>query len=224
MDQPFPLITEYPFDVSYQPLKTIIYIHQVVAGLYVAGQLSSNIFMALLLWLASARIEILTDELRKTTDVFHLVKCIKKHHYLLKFATETAIAARPFALTTICCSTTSMVILGILLLINRSKLLIIKYIGLVLTGLSEVFAYTWPAEQLIYTSQDVAQAAFDIAWYDQSIKVQKCIQIIIRRSQKPITVAIACLMPTLSLNYFASYCSTIISFFTTFRAFLDDDE
>ncbi|KAM0726990.1 hypothetical protein ACS0PU_007151 [Formica fusca] len=45
-----------------------------------------------------------------------------------------------------------------------------------------------------------------------------------QRSQNPVTIAIPCVMPTLSLNYFASYCSTIISFFTTFRAFLNEEE
>ncbi|KAM0726989.1 Odorant receptor 22c [Formica fusca] len=116
-----------------------------------------------------------------------------------------------------------MVILCLLLLTNRSMILVLKCSGLVVSGLSEVFMYTWPAEHLIYMSQDVGQAAFDMSWYDRSIEIRNCIQIIMQRSQKPVTVAIPCVMPTLSLNYFASYCSTIISFFTTFRAFLNEE-
>lgn len=84
MDQPFPLLIEYPFDAHHQPLRTILYIHQVIVGIHVSGQLCSNVFMALLLWFASARFEILTEELRKTTDIYHLAKCIRKHQHLLK--------------------------------------------------------------------------------------------------------------------------------------------
>ncbi|XP_072766237.1 odorant receptor 13a-like [Anoplolepis gracilipes] len=222
MDQPFPTLAEYPFNVYYQPLRTIIYMHQVVVGIHVTGQLCTNVFMALLLWFASARFDILTEELRKTTDIYHLAKCIRKHQYLIEYANEIVIATRPFALTTVCCSTVCMIIVCLLILTNQSLVLITKYATFGMSCLSEVFMYTWPAEHLIFTSQNVAQAAFDTPWYDQSSQVRKCIQIIIRKSQKPITVAIACIMPTLSLNYFASYCSTIVSFFTTFRAFLND--
>ncbi|XP_029660141.1 odorant receptor 67c-like [Formica exsecta] len=204
MDQPFPLLIEYPFDAHHQPLRTILYIHQVIVGIHVSGQLCSNVFMALLLWFASARFEILTEELRKTTDIYHLAKCIRKHQHLLKYANEAVLAARPFALTTVCCSTICMVILCLLLLTNRSMILVLKCFGLVVSGLSEVFMYTWPAENLIYMSQDVGQAAFDMSWYDQSIEIRNCIQIIMQRSQKPVTIAIPCVMPTLSLNYFAS--------------------
>ncbi|XP_024873155.1 uncharacterized protein LOC112455444, partial [Temnothorax curvispinosus] len=107
--QSFPTLTEYPFDVSHQPLKTIIYIHQSAAGILVAAQLCINPFMALLLWFATARFEILTEELGKITNAYQLFKCIKEHQELLKYTEEVAIAARPFALTTVYCSTVSMI-------------------------------------------------------------------------------------------------------------------
>ncbi|XP_011706198.1 PREDICTED: uncharacterized protein LOC105461401, partial [Wasmannia auropunctata] len=84
MQQPFPTLAEYPFDVFYQPLRTIIYLQQCMAGLYMAAQLCTNIFMALLLWFASIRFEILSEELKKATDLYSLFQCIKKHQELLK--------------------------------------------------------------------------------------------------------------------------------------------
>lgn len=82
--QTFPTLAEYPFDVFYQPLKTIIYIQQSIAGIILAGQLCTNIFMGLLLWFASARFEILTEELEKATNIYEVYKCIKKHQELLE--------------------------------------------------------------------------------------------------------------------------------------------
>ncbi|XP_011706546.1 PREDICTED: uncharacterized protein LOC105461732, partial [Wasmannia auropunctata] len=80
--RPFPTLAEYPFNVSYQPLKTIIYIHQSMVGIMMAAQLSTNVFISLLLWFASARFEILSEELKKATDFYSLFQSIKKHQEL----------------------------------------------------------------------------------------------------------------------------------------------
>lgn len=84
MHQPFPTLSEYPFDVSYQPLKTIIFIQQSMSGIITSAQLCMNIFMALLLWFATAKFDILIEELRNVTNVYELIMCIKKHQKLLK--------------------------------------------------------------------------------------------------------------------------------------------
>jgi len=84
MHQPFPTLAEYPFDVSYQPLKTLIFMQQSMTGILMAGQLCTNIFVTLLLWFATARFEILIEELRDVTNVYQLFKCIKKHQELYK--------------------------------------------------------------------------------------------------------------------------------------------
>lgn len=53
-------------------------------------------------------------------------------------------------------------------------------------------------------SSEVGQAAFNTQWYKLSIAIHKSLQIIMQKAQKPIVVAIPCLMPSLSLNYYAS--------------------
>jgi len=83
MQQPFPSMSEYPFDVYYEPLKTIIYLHQVIVGFIVAGLLCLNTFISLLLWFASARFEILIEELKTVTNVYQLIDCIKQHQKIL---------------------------------------------------------------------------------------------------------------------------------------------
>ncbi|XP_077271031.1 odorant receptor 4-like isoform X1 [Temnothorax americanus] len=223
-EQTFPTLAEYPFDVSHEPLKTIIYIHQSAAGIIIAGQLCINSFMALLLWFATARFEILTEELGKITNAYQLFKCIKEHQELLKYAEEVAIAARPFALTTVYCSTFSSICVFLEFITNQPIAIILQGLVMVAAGLSEVFMYCWPAEYLIHMNNNVAEAAFDMLENNHFIELWKCLQIIIMRSQKPIKIAIPCLMPALSLNYFTAYLSTILSYFTTLRVVMDDDK
>ncbi|KYN19136.1 hypothetical protein ALC57_08492 [Trachymyrmex cornetzi] len=202
--QPFPTAAEYPFDVSYQPLKTIIFIQQSMAGIIVAGQLCINVYMALLLWFASARFEMLTEELEKTTNVYQLFKCIEKHQKLLKYAKEVTICAGPFAFVTICCSTVGSIVIFLLFISHQPILLIFQFFGMGVIGISEVFMYNWPAEHLMYTSKHVAEIAFHMLENNHLIKMWKCLQIIIMRSQKPVTVSMPCFLPILSLNYFTS--------------------
>jgi len=85
LDEPLPAPAEFPFDASYQPLRAITYMHQIVVGLFIAAHLCVNAFMALLLWLASARFNLLTEELRTITNIYDFAKCIEKHQQLLEY-------------------------------------------------------------------------------------------------------------------------------------------
>ncbi|XP_071565725.1 uncharacterized protein [Temnothorax nylanderi] len=210
-EQTFPTLAEYPFDVSYQPLKTIIYIQQSAAGVLIAGQLCTNVFMALLLWFATARFEILSVELGKATNINQLYKCIKKHQELLEYSKEVALVVRPFAFTSVYCSTISIIIIFLLFVTKQPVAVTYLCFGLFLTCILEVFMYTWPAEHLMLMCHNVAHAAFSILENSHLInlvEIRKCLQIIIMRSQKPVKISIPCLLPTLSLNYFSSVRSS----------------
>ncbi|XP_025156086.1 odorant receptor 13a-like [Harpegnathos saltator] len=222
LDQPFPTPTDFPFDTSRQPLRAIIYVHQIIVGLQVAANLSVNVFMALLLWLASARFRLLTEDLRGTTNIYDFEKCIEKHQYLLKYASEITLTVRPFALGTVLFSTMALLVIGLIIIAGASLQLKIQLILIVFSALSEVFMYAWPAEHLIHISSDVAQAAFEMEWYDESDNLRKNVQMVILRSQKPIIVALPCGLPSLSLRYYASYLSTIFSYFTTMRLIFEE--
>jgi len=49
LDEPLPAPAEFPFDASYQLLRAITYMHQIVVGLFIAAHLCVNAFVALLL-------------------------------------------------------------------------------------------------------------------------------------------------------------------------------
>lgn len=81
----FPLVIKYPFPVDQQPLRAIVYFHHSL-GIYQAYcQVSSNVFLALLLWFTSARFEILSNKFRMATKYSDWKKCINEHQELLKY-------------------------------------------------------------------------------------------------------------------------------------------
>lgn len=85
LDEPLPAPADFPFDASRQPLRAITYMHQIVVGLQIAAHLCVNAFMALLLWLASARFKLLIEDLRTITNIYDFMKCIEKHQLLLEY-------------------------------------------------------------------------------------------------------------------------------------------
>ncbi|XP_070511905.1 uncharacterized protein [Cardiocondyla obscurior] len=121
LDQYFPTNAEYPFNVYHQPIKSIIFIQQTIACIQGAAQLCMNIFIALLLWFASARFEILVEKLQEVTNLYELKECIQEHQNLLKYTEEVVILVRPFALSTICLSTIALIIVGLILLTASSS-------------------------------------------------------------------------------------------------------
>ncbi|XP_018343199.1 PREDICTED: odorant receptor 4-like [Trachymyrmex septentrionalis] len=224
LDQPLPTAAEFPFDTSHQPLRAITYIHQIIVGLIISAHLCVNAFMALLVWLASARFKLLTEEFRTITNIYNLAKCIKKHQKLIEYTGEVALTVRPFAMVTVLFSTIALITFGLVFVVKVPLSLKIQCILLSSCALLEVFMYAWPAEHLIHVSTNVAQAAFETDWCAKSEYLKKNLQMVILRSQKPILVVLPCGLPSLSLRYYASYLSTIFSYFTTMRIMFEEKE
>lgn len=84
-----PLVIKYPFPVDQQPLRAIVYLHHTF-GIYQGYcQVSSNVFLALLLWFTSARFEILSHKFRTATKYSDWEKCIKEHQELLQYVNSS---------------------------------------------------------------------------------------------------------------------------------------
>jgi len=57
---------------------------------------------------------------------------------------------------------------------------------------------------LTFQSNDVGHAGYESSWYSKEVSLQKDLLYIVSRCQHPVTLAVPCMLPTLSLDYFAS--------------------
>ncbi|XP_018400926.1 PREDICTED: uncharacterized protein LOC108778294 [Cyphomyrmex costatus] len=73
-------------------------------------------------------------------------------------------------------------------------------------------------------STNVAHAAYESIWYDGKVDFQKNFLHALLRAQQPLTVNVPCMLPTVSLNYYASYVSTAFSYLATFRIILEESD
>ncbi|XP_017760962.1 PREDICTED: uncharacterized protein LOC108551336 [Eufriesea mexicana] len=102
---------------------------------------------------------------------------------------------------------------------NSSVIVKVQFIGVIMTVLTEVYMYTWPADHMKDTSENLSRSAYDITWYKQSVRMQKDILNILVY-QKPVVISIRCVMPELTLEYFCSYLSNAFSIFASMRTLL----
>ncbi|XP_076237905.1 uncharacterized protein LOC143181408 [Calliopsis andreniformis] len=216
ISQPFPTNAEYPFPVNHEPLATIIFLHQALVGMQCAAHVCVNIFGALLLLFAAARFEILTMELRSIMDIRDLIKCLKKYHRVKRYAQEVTNAVRFIALITIAMCGVAIVLCGINCIGKQPFMVKVQFLCVAGTGLLEVFMCVLPADHLLDISKNITQEVYESKWYEQTLKMQRNVLFMLM-PQKPVTVKVRCVIPTLSLSYFCSYISNVFSLFTALR-------
>ncbi|XP_025074388.1 odorant receptor 4-like [Pogonomyrmex barbatus] len=223
LSQPFPIEVDYPFDVNKQPLRTIIYLHHAMAVYQSYVQVSSNIFVALLLWFVAARFDILSQKFQKISSISEFMMCVQLHQQLLRYAKNVTMTIRYIALSSIGFSTVAVVFSGLTFLSRQPFAIKIQFFTVGASALIEVFVCAWPAEYLLRTSFNVAQAAYESLWYNQDVIFQKKLCFILLKSQVPVALSVYSILPTISLQYYASYVSTAFSYLTTFRIILSDE-
>ncbi|KAL6263898.1 hypothetical protein P5V15_003979 [Pogonomyrmex californicus] len=224
-DQSFPTDSRYPFNVEYEPVKSIIFLHEIIVIWQCFSIVCHCCFIGLLILFAAARFDILSQQFRKVTNIHDITVCIRQHIKLLRYAQEVITAVRSLILTVIIICTWVIIASGLTIVGKSTFADKVQFMILCITGLMEVYACAWPADHLIDASTNVAQAVYELLWYDQNKIIQKNVCFILLRSQTPMIVSISIILPTLSLQYYASYVSTALSYLMTLRiVFLENDE
>ncbi|XP_011876332.1 PREDICTED: odorant receptor 85f-like isoform X2 [Vollenhovia emeryi] len=201
---PFPIDIEYPFSVDYQPLKIIIYIHHILLIYQSYTQVCSNIFIALLLWFVSARCDILSNRFRAVTKITELRACITEHQELLWYGRKVTLSVRYVMLASLAVSTVVIIFTGCTFLSRQPMSVKSTFLIFFVSSLAKVYLCAWPADHLLSASTNVAHAAYDSMWYDGKVDFQKNFVHTLLRAQQPIAVNVPCMLPTVSLNYYAS--------------------
>ncbi|XP_008546952.1 odorant receptor 49b-like [Microplitis demolitor] len=224
MPQPFPNVAEYPFPVDGHPTFEIIYMQQSIATIHCMSIPVFDCQIALLLWYAGARLELLGDEFQKVADNQQFIACVKKHQYLLWFIQEIIMSSRYILATTVVMCTIAVITSGVHIVGNEPVADKVPFVILSM-GLSAVlYLCAWPSEHLAQMCENIGNSLYHSSWIKNTKELNKSIFIVIQRSQKPATIEVAGILPMLSLPYYATFLSKTFSYFTTLRVVLDKME
>lgn len=84
LPQSLPTFAVYPFDVESHPVYEIVYFQQAFTGIQACTGATIDCQVALLLWFAGARFEMLEIEIANAQDEYDLKRCILKHRHILR--------------------------------------------------------------------------------------------------------------------------------------------
>ncbi|XP_077271027.1 odorant receptor 10-like isoform X4 [Temnothorax americanus] len=222
-NQIFPTDAKYPFDVEREPVKTIIFLHQFVAVWQCFSIVCHCSFVGLLIWFAAARFEILSQQFCTVTDIYGITVCVRQHVKLLRYAQEVIIAFRSVILSIIIICTWVIVASGLTIVSQSTLTDKVQFMFLCIAGLMEVYACAWPADHLIVASYNISWQIYDSPWTNASPNVRQTILMIVQRCQKPIAVSGSKFIPEISIKFCGKYLSTILSYFTTLRVMMNND-
>nr|XP_012152319.1 PREDICTED: uncharacterized protein LOC100884055 [Megachile rotundata] len=200
---PFPTNAVYPIAVDYQPLMSIVFLHQSVIGLQFSATVCVSVLCALLLLFASARFEILKMELREVKKPSELIKCMEKYYTVRRYACDVVNTIKYLPMCTVIMCGVILVFCGIKIIQPQPFTSRCQYLSIVWTALVDVFVCAWPADHLLSISQNVMEGIYESTWFDRGSSMQRDVRIMLL-PQPPVAIKVDCIIPALSLNYFCS--------------------
>ncbi|XP_076380225.1 uncharacterized protein LOC117227738 isoform X2 [Megalopta genalis] len=223
LEQPFPVVTEYPFRVDYEPIRTIIFLNHSFVALQNGSSISLNTLTALLLLFAAARFDILMLHLGKAVTVADLKECMKMYDDVKRYAHDVVGGIQYITLSTVLFTSIILVNAGLNIIGHLAFTVKCQFTFVAVTVLLEVFTCVLPADRLIEVSEGALRSVYNVKWYERDSSVQRMIYRMMVR-QKPIVISFVYLVPQLSLDYYCSYIANAFSLFTTLRFLLSEPE
>nr|AKO89994.1 odorant receptor 30 [Microplitis mediator] len=221
LPQPFPNIAEYPFPIDGHPTYELLYLHQSCATIHCLSIPAFDCQIAMLLWYAGARLELLSEECKTITDNKQFVECIKQHQYLLWYIQEITTSSRHILATTGCTCILTAISSGVHIVSNEPVAFKVPFMISWVIVSSTLYITSWPAENVLQMCEQVGMALYESPWVQNSKELNSSILFVVQRSQKPSTIEVPGILPVLSLRYFAMFLSRTFSYFTTLRVLLD---
>ncbi|KAF7996808.1 hypothetical protein HCN44_002454 [Aphidius gifuensis] len=222
LPQKLPNDAVYPFSTEPLLTFTIIYAQDILVGFQISAGLVLDCQAALYLWFSGALFEILALEINNIKNYKQLKDYVKKHHDLILFTEKIIKTVSGIAFTTISMTIIGIVLGSIILASNQPATVKLQFTVLVLSASINILVCARAADNLIVTSSDVmVNSLYNFPWYKLSTDAKKIIQIMMQRTQKPITISLSGFVGSLSYQYYASFVSTAVSYFTTLRIMLE---
>ncbi|KAH0560833.1 uncharacterized protein LOC123265120 [Cotesia glomerata] len=221
LPQPFPNIADYPFSIDGHPTYELLYLHQSCATIHCLSIPAFDCQIALLLWYAGARLELLSDEFKNVTDDKQFAECVKKHQYLLWYIQEIAISSRGILAATGCTCVLTAISSGVHIVSNEPVPFKVPFMISWVIVSSTLYITSWPAENVLQMCEKVGMSLYESAWVQNSKELNSSIIFVMQRSQTPVTIEVPGILPVLSLRYFMMFLSRTFSYFTTLRVMLD---
>ncbi|XP_043519036.1 odorant receptor Or2-like [Frieseomelitta varia] len=219
--QELPLDGWLPFSIESPGIYCIIYINHVYCIYLMAFCISIDFMIVILFSYSAAKLNILKEKLRHVNDFDVLVSCIKEHQEIIEFVEDTNTTIETLLFKTNATMGSAVICAGFPLIYNQSMTVMGKFILLMISGCIRIYINAWPANDLQECSVQFSQSMIGVQWVGKPKKMKSTLIIMMQRSQKPFVIKIGGLLPSLTLEYFANFITTISSYFMAMRTVIE---
>ncbi|XP_046749498.1 odorant receptor Or2-like [Diprion similis] len=143
-----------------------------------------------------------------------LKKCIRRHQIVLELCSELENVIQYNYLIQII---TEMYIMALSAASFTKSSGSFRHFATFILSINGLFLSCWPSDTLSYESTEIAQAIYEVPWYDGSPRVKTMVAVLMARSQRPAILTAGKFIP-LSLEAFSSITSSGISFCMLLRS------
>ncbi|XP_072755624.1 uncharacterized protein [Anoplolepis gracilipes] len=214
----FPMDVWYPFSTEPLLRKFILYIMQIFIIAQTVFCLGVDIMIAVILFYSTAKLEILASEVKQAINEIHIISCVRKHQEIIDFIVKTQRAIQYILFKTTLTMGFTVISGCFPLLYIQSHVLIPQFLSMVIAALQRMYITAWAANDLKEVSTQLAWSIYSASWIGKSQKIKNNIFMMLQRSQKPLLISMNGLLPSLTLEYYASFITSVLSYFMTMRA------
>ncbi|XP_019884894.1 odorant receptor Or2-like [Camponotus floridanus] len=100
----------------------------------------------------------------------------------------------------------------------QSHILIPQFLSMIIAALQRMYITALAANDLKEASIQFAWSVYSASWIGKSQKMKNNIFIMLQKSQKPLLISMNGLLPALTLEYYAGFLTSVLSYFMTMRA------
>ncbi|XP_043287690.1 uncharacterized protein [Venturia canescens] len=216
-NQRMPTFATYPFSIDSGLPMYLIYVHQSIVGLQCSAGLTVDCQVALMMWFAGARLEILAEEIKKFKNIKNYSSIVKKHEKLLSYVVRVSGTMCYVAFTTSCVCGIALIMFCLQLVGNQPWSVKLQFGPGILVCFINLMVCTWPTENMMGMCDRIGTNVYSTPWVGMRPESSRDIIMILRRSQRPVQVSIGGFLPSLSFRFYASFLSAVFSYFTTIR-------
>ncbi|KAF7282579.1 hypothetical protein GWI33_002301 [Rhynchophorus ferrugineus] len=217
--------SQFPFKLDHSPIYEIVFVHQIYTCTMVSiVVLSLTMLLCGLLMHTVNQLNNLRAYIRKLQEcqmdklLERLIYIIRFHIDIIKYSKEIADAFSTMLLFYITLTSLVLSVLCFEIIMVDAFEDSVRFSLHLVGWLVILFSVCYNGQLLIDESLEVANDIYSIQWFNFSVDMQQKVQMIMLRSQKPLSMS-AANMGIVSLQAFLKVMSTAYSFFTLLLKF-----
>ncbi|XP_011495042.1 PREDICTED: uncharacterized protein LOC105359969 [Ceratosolen solmsi marchali] len=216
-----PLDTWYPFSYESQAIRIVLYIIQIIGILQTSLGIIMDLMLSIIFFYTAVQIELIEYKVNEAKSKTQLIKCVQSYQKLKIFINKMKNSIQLLILKTNVGMVFVIINAALQLLQQESIGSSTAFVSMLIAGCVRVYITAQPAQDLYESGQNLAERTFQISMLQNSVSNAKIGFMLAIHCRQPIVISVPGLIKAYTLQYYAGFLSTSVSYFVNLRTALD---